>query len=53
MTTYDVAREFGVTMTTVVNWCKQGLIKNTTTLGGHRRISKEEVSRVKQEMFGA
>jgi len=37
-TTYDVAREYGVSPVTVWRWIKKGKISATQTLGGHYRI---------------
>ncbi|MFT4621989.1 MAG: excisionase family DNA binding protein [Myxococcota bacterium] len=42
-TTHQVARMFGVTMATVVNWEGRGLIHAQRTAGGHRRISRRNI----------
>jgi excisionase family DNA binding protein len=41
MSTYDVAKEMGVTIRAVQLWMDQGLLKGWKTPGGHRRITAE------------
>ncbi len=41
--THKVAKMFGVTSTTVVNWVKRGRLRAHRTEGGHRRISSRSV----------
>ncbi len=41
-TTYEVAQQFHVTMTTVVNWIEDGSLKAYRTKGGHRRITRDD-----------
>ena len=48
LTTTEVAKELHITTTTVVQWCKKGMIKYIRTLGGHRRITASEMNRVKE-----
>ena len=43
----DVARAFGVTVPTVRNWCRAGLIKSERTPGNQRRFRSSEVDRVR------
>jgi len=42
-TTYQVAKHLGVSLPTVVNWVKSGLLAAHRTPGGHRRISHNDV----------
>jgi len=49
-TTAQAAVELGVTTSTVIKWVEKGLVLCTKTLGGHRRISKDELVRVKIKM---
>lgn len=42
-TTYQVAKFFGVSLPTVVNWVNSGLLKAHRTPGGHRRIARNDV----------
>lgn len=42
-TTYEVANLCNVTMSTVVNWIKDGSLAAYKTKGGHRRIKKEDL----------
>ena len=44
-TTHQVAKMLGVSLPSVVNWCKQGKIEALRTPGGHRRIPREEIVR--------
>ena len=41
MTTFDVAKEFGVTIRSVQLWVEQGILEAWKTPGGHRRILRE------------
>ena len=41
-TTYEVAQYCKVTITTVVNWIKDGSLKAYKTKGGHRRIRRAD-----------
>ena len=43
----EVARIFGVSIPTIRNWEREGLIKAQRTLGNQRRFPIEEVDRVK------
>jgi len=45
-TTTKVAKIFGVTPRTVQMWADSGMIRVTKTLGGHRRITAQEVDRL-------
>ena len=41
----DVARLFGVSVSTVTRWARQGLLKTLRTPGGHYRFPAEETRR--------
>ncbi|MGA1824642.1 MAG: response regulator [bacterium] len=43
LTTYDVSKYCHVSLTTVVNWIKDGSLKAYRTKGGHRRITKNDL----------
>lgn len=49
-TTTKVAKIFGVTPRTIQMWADSGMIKVTKTLGGHRRITSQEVDRLAREL---
>ena len=42
-TTHEVARLLGVTPITVIRWIENGKFKCFTTVGGHRRIDRDEL----------
>jgi excisionase family DNA binding protein len=42
-TTYQVAKFFGVSLPTVVNWVNSGLLSAHRTPGGHRRLARNDV----------
>lgn len=42
-TTYQVAKFFGVSLPTVVNWVNSGLLVAHRTPGGHRRLARNDV----------
>jgi excisionase family DNA binding protein len=42
-TTYQVAKMLGVSLPTVVNWVKSGLLAAHRTPGGHRRIARKDI----------
>ena len=42
-TTHDIAGFCGVYPSTVVNWINSGKLKSSLTLGGHHRVSREDV----------
>ncbi|MBW2091859.1 MAG: helix-turn-helix domain-containing protein [Deltaproteobacteria bacterium] len=44
-TTHDIALMLNVTRVTVRNWIIKGRLSATTTPGGHRRISRQELIR--------
>ncbi|HEY8376681.1 MAG TPA: response regulator [Nannocystis sp.] len=44
--THDVARICCVTPTTVIRWIEDGLIPAFKTVGGHRRVRREDLERV-------
>jgi excisionase family DNA binding protein len=46
----EVARVFSVVPSTIHRWIEMGRIKVKKTLGGHRRISLEEVERLQKEL---
>ncbi|RME22812.1 MAG: helix-turn-helix domain-containing protein [Deltaproteobacteria bacterium] len=48
-TTHQVAGLLGVSITTVVNWTRQGRLKSQRTPGGHRRIALQELLRFARE----
>ncbi|OVE77920.1 hypothetical protein BVX98_01595 [bacterium F11] len=43
LSTYVVAKQLGVDLTTVVGWCRQGKLPSYKTPGGHRRIPLEDL----------
>ncbi len=47
--THDVARICSVTPTTVIRWIEDGLIPAFKTVGGHRRVRREDLERVCRE----
>ncbi|MCA9685598.1 MAG: response regulator [Myxococcales bacterium] len=47
--THDVAKICCVTPTTVIRWIEDGLIPAFKTVGGHRRVRREDLERVCQE----
>lgn len=49
-TTTKVAKIFGVTPRTIQMWADSGMIEVTKTLGGHRRITAQEVERLSREL---
>ncbi len=49
-TTTKVAKMFGVTPRTIQMWADSGMIEVTKTLGGHRRITSQEVERLSREL---
>lgn len=49
-TTTKVAKIFGVTPRTIQMWADSGMIEVTKTLGGHRRITAQEVDRLAREL---
>lgn len=49
----EVARLFGVSMTTVRKWGHQGRLSVFRTLGGHARFWESEVKRVLEETGSA
>lgn len=49
-TTHEAARYLCVTASTIIQWIKDGKIETIRTLGGHRRISDDEIQRVYKQM---
>ncbi|BDZ72740.1 MULTISPECIES: helix-turn-helix domain-containing protein [Methylophaga] len=49
-TTTQLAKLLGVTARTIQLWANQGLINVVKTLGGHRRISEDEVIRLAEKL---
>ena len=47
-TTHEVAKLLGVTPITVIRWIENGKFKCYTTVGGHRRIERQELVRFAQ-----
>ncbi|MBK8266173.1 MAG: response regulator [Nannocystis sp.] len=47
--THDVAKICCVTPTTVIRWIEDGLIPAFKTVGGHRRVRREDIERVCQD----
>ena len=47
-TTHEVAKLLGVTPITVIRWIEGGKFKCFTTVGGHRRIEHEELTKFAQ-----
>ena len=51
-TTHQIGKICGVTMQTVIDWEKQGKLTAYKTLGGHRRVKKEDlISFLKKNKF--
>ena len=48
-TTHDIALMLNVTRVTVRNWIIKGRLEATTTPGGHRRISRKELTRFMED----
>ncbi|MBW2623179.1 MAG: helix-turn-helix domain-containing protein [Deltaproteobacteria bacterium] len=48
-TTHDIALMLNVTRVTVRNWIIKGRLDATTTPGGHRRISRQELVRFMED----
>jgi excisionase family DNA binding protein len=44
LTPSQAARELGVSIRSVQNWCEQGLIPYVKTMGGHRRIKRSALA---------
>ncbi|HEX9872670.1 MAG TPA: helix-turn-helix domain-containing protein [Candidatus Tectomicrobia bacterium] len=42
----EVAKMFGVHLSTVTRWAREDKLSFTVTLGGHRRFSRQEVQAV-------
>ena len=49
-TTSQVARLFGVTARTIQMWADSGLIEVSRTLGGHRRITVDEIRQLAERL---
>jgi excisionase family DNA binding protein len=49
-TTTQAAKIFGVSARTIQIWADSGMIEVTKTVGGHRRISAEEIKRLALKM---
>lgn len=49
-TTTQVAKLFGVTARTIQMWADNGLIEVTRTLGGHRRITADEIRHLAERL---
>lgn len=49
LTTQQAALRLGVTPSTVKRWAEQGRLTTTTTAGGHRRFSAQDVERLRQQ----
>lgn len=50
MTPAMVAKVFSVTPHTVTNWANAGKLPYFTTPGGHKRFSKADVERLKEQL---
>jgi len=48
-TTHQAAEILGVTPITVIRWIEKGALTCLKTLGGHRRIQREELERLARE----
>lgn len=46
----DVAKLFGVTNQTIINWCNQGKLKCMRTLSNHRLFDKDYINGLVTEM---
>jgi len=42
-TTYEISKICGVSMPTIIGWIKQDKLKAFKTVGGHRRVKKEDL----------
>lgn len=42
--TSEAAAELNVSSSTVIAWCRDGLLRTTRTAGGHRRILADSVT---------
>lgn len=49
MSSGDVARVFGVDVTTVGRWADEGRLPHFKTLGGQRRFRRDDVARLKDQ----
>lgn len=52
LTTGEVAKIFGVSSNTVVNWVKTGKIRGRKTPGGHYRVPRSAVREYGTAKFG-
>lgn len=48
-TTHQAAKIFGVKPITVIRWIKKGVIPCMSTVGGHRRIKREDLKRLAEK----
>lgn len=48
MRTSQAAAELTVSASTVIAWCRDGLLRTTRTAGGHRRINADSVAELKR-----
>lgn len=51
LTTFELAKELGVTTTAINQYIKQGIIKYYKLPSGHKRIPIDEVEQIKSEVF--
>lgn len=42
-TTHQICKLIGVTMPTIIRWIENGNLKSFKTVGGHRRVTKENL----------
>jgi excisionase family DNA binding protein len=52
LTSKQVAEALGVSQSTVRNWSTSGLLKAVRLPSGHRRFYKDDIDRMRREMFG-
>ncbi|TDB71976.1 helix-turn-helix domain-containing protein [Actinomadura sp. KC216] len=48
----EVARAFGVSSDTVLNWARDGRLAFVRTPGGHRRYSRQQVEQLLKSPHG-
>lgn len=51
LTVEEAAKELGVSGKTIREWDNNGKLETTRTVGGHRRISREEIEKIKGNKY--